>query len=82
MRSVPLLGSVAALATLGTAVRRKGVARGALDTALDMMPVVGALKNALEVMRGSDFVPDRATPSRRVGSDRPATHLREVRRTR
>ena len=50
---MPWLGSLVALATLGAAVRRKGVARGALDTALDMMPIVGALKNALEVMRGT-----------------------------
>ena len=58
MRSLPWLGFAVALATLGAAVRRKGVSRGALDTALDMMPIVGALKNALEVVRGRDFFPD------------------------
>ena len=70
MRSMPWLGSAAALAMLGAAVRRKGVARGALDTALDMMPIVGALKNALEAMRGRDYLPDRvagnAPPIRRT----------------
>ena len=60
MRSMPWIGGVVALATLGASMRRKGIAGGALDTALDMTPFVGALKNGLEVVRGRDFVPDRA----------------------
>jgi len=57
---MPWIGGVVALATLGASMRRKGIAGGALDTALDMTPFVGALKNGLEVVRGRDFVPDRA----------------------
>ena len=57
---MPWIGGVVALATLGASMRRKGIARGALDTALDMTPFVAALKNGLEVVRGRDFVPDRA----------------------
>ena len=60
MRSMPWIGGVVALATLGASMRRKGIAGGALDTALDMTPFVGALKNGLEAVRGRDFVPDRA----------------------
>lgn len=59
-RAVPWLGALIALLTVGGAMRRKGVLRGALDTALDFTPVVGTLKNAAEVGRGRDFIRDKA----------------------
>jgi hypothetical protein len=40
-------------------VRRKGVVSGTLDTGLNAMPFVGVLKNAVEILRGRDFFPDR-----------------------
>jgi hypothetical protein len=63
LRSVPFLGSLVALATLGFAIRRKGMWRGTADTALDFVPVVGGIKNTAEVLRGRDFLRDkRPTP--------------------
>ena len=59
VRSAPWIGSVIALAALGSAIRRKGVFRGAIDTALDFIPFVGGVKNAAEVARGRDLFPDR-----------------------
>ena len=56
---MPWLGAVIALFTLGTAIRRKGVFGGTLDTALDFTPFVGAAKNMAEVGRGRDFIRDR-----------------------
>jgi hypothetical protein len=58
-RSVPFFGAIIAIAALGSAVRRKGVVGGAMDTGLNAMPFVGALKTAVEVMRGRDIFPDR-----------------------
>jgi hypothetical protein len=58
-RSVPWIGAVIALATLGSAMRRKGVFGGAVDTALDMIPFVGGVKNLAEVGRGRDFIRDK-----------------------
>ena len=58
-RSVPWIGGLVALATLGSAIRRKGMFGGALDTALDFIPFVGGAKNVAEVGRGRDFIPDR-----------------------
>jgi hypothetical protein len=63
-RSMPFLGSLLAIATLGLAIRRKGVWRGAADTALDFVPFVGGVKNAAEAVRGRDFFPDRTTARR------------------
>ena len=42
-----------------TITTAKGVVSGTLDTGLNAVPFVGALKNIAEVMRGRDFFPDR-----------------------
>jgi hypothetical protein len=64
-RSMPVVGGVVAAATILATVRRKGVISGTLDTGLNAIPLVGALKNTVEVMRGRDFFPDRFGPSTR-----------------
>ncbi len=61
-RSVPWIGGVFALLTLGRAVRGKGLLGGTVDTALDFIPFVGSAKNLAEAGRGRDFIPDRTTP--------------------
>jgi len=58
-RSMPWIGAVVAVAAVGTAVRRKGLFGGALDTALDATPGVGAVKNVFEAIRGRDFIKDK-----------------------
>ena len=58
-RSIPYIGAVIALATLGSAIRRKGVVRGAIHSGLDAIPFVGGAKNLAEAVRGRDFLPDR-----------------------
>ena len=58
-RSLPWIGAAIALVTLGSAIRRKGVVGGALDTALNAVPFLGGVKNAAEVYRGRDFIRDR-----------------------
>lgn len=66
-RSVPVVGAVIAVATIFATIRRKGVISGTLDTGLNAVPVVGAVKNAFEVFRGRDFFPDRF-PATAVGA--------------
>ena len=58
-RSIPWIGAVIAVATLGSAIRRKGMVRGAIHSALDAIPFVGGAKNVAEVVRGRDFFPDK-----------------------
>jgi hypothetical protein len=69
LRAAPWLGGMLALATLGTAIRRKGTVRGTVDTALDFTPIVGGIKNVAEALRGRDFISDRRNTrlSRRTG---------------
>lgn len=59
MRTVPFLGAVVALITVGSAMKRKGLLKGALDTALNFTPFVGGVKNAMELLRGRDFIADK-----------------------
>jgi hypothetical protein len=58
-RSMPWIGAIVAVAAIGTAVRRKGLFGGVLDTGLDALPGVGAAKNAMEAIRGRDFIKDK-----------------------
>ena len=62
MRTVPFIGALVALATLGHAIRRKGFFRGSVDTALDFTPVIGGIKNAAEIARGRDLIRDKPVP--------------------
>lgn len=61
-RALPLLGAAIAVVTVASTMRRKGVISGALDSALNAVPFVGAAKNVAEVVRGRDFFPDRYGP--------------------
>jgi hypothetical protein len=58
-RSLPWIGALIGVATVGAAIKRKGVLGGALDTGLNAVPFVGSAKNAIEFVRGRDFIPDR-----------------------
>ncbi|HEX2455422.1 MAG TPA: hypothetical protein VHI99_17110 [Vicinamibacterales bacterium] len=58
-RSLPWIGTAIAVATVFSTMRRKGVVGGVLDTGLNAVPLVGAAKNVVEVVRGRDFFPDR-----------------------
>ena len=58
-RSMPWIGGVLALVTIGSAIRRKGWLGGPIDTALDFIPFVGGAKNFAEAARGRDFIRDK-----------------------
>ena len=60
LRAVPWLGSLVALGTLASSIRRKGPLGGAVDTAFDFIPFVSGVKNAAEILRGRDFIQDKA----------------------
>jgi hypothetical protein len=57
---MPWIGTAVAILTVGAAIRRKGPLGGVIDTALDAMPGVGAVKNACEAIRGRDFIKEKA----------------------
>jgi hypothetical protein len=63
-RSLPLVGTALAFALAARAARSKGIVRGAADTGLNAMPVVGTIKNLIEVFTG-DWFADKPRPRRR-----------------
>lgn len=58
-RAMPWLGVALAAAAVISTVRRKGLLRGGLDSALTAIPVLGAAKFVVEAVRGRDLFPDR-----------------------
>ncbi len=58
-RAMPWIGGIVAVATLGAAIRRKGLIGGTVNTVLDFIPYIGGAKNLAEVARGRDFIRDR-----------------------
>jgi hypothetical protein len=63
-RSVPWIGGVIAIVTLGGAIKRKGLLGGVVHTALDAIPYVGAAKNLFEAGRGRDLILDKSARAR------------------
>ena len=69
-RAIPVIGAFIAIATIGSAIRRKGLVRGVINSGLDAIPFVGGAKNLTEAARGRDFLRDKrdkedlAMPSR------------------
>lgn len=58
-RALPWVGAAVAVVTVVSAMRKKGVISGTLDTGLNAIPFVGAAKTVVELARGRDFFPDR-----------------------
>jgi hypothetical protein len=63
-KSVPLVGTAVAVGLIGYEIKKKGIARGLVNTALDATPIVGLIKNTIEIFTG-DWLPDKER--RRVG---------------
>jgi hypothetical protein len=57
-KSVPLVGTAVAVGLIGYEIKKKGIARGLVNTALDATPVVGLIKNTIEMFTG-DWLPDK-----------------------
>jgi hypothetical protein len=75
-RSMPLIGTAIALATVAATMKRKGFFGGILDTGLNAIPFVGAAKNTVELVRGRDLIPDRAAVSPSTPTGRGTWQLR------
>ena len=57
-KMVPFGGTLLAVGLIGDDIRRKGVVRGSVNSGLDMIPVFGLAKNAVELFTG-DLIPDK-----------------------
>ena len=57
---IPVVGSVFAVGLAGYEIRKKGLVPGLAHVGLDVIPVLGATKNVIEIFTG-DWIPDKAT---------------------
>lgn len=57
-KMVPFGGTVIAVGLVGHDIKKKGFAKGVLNSGIDAIPFVGFTKNAVELFTG-DFIPDK-----------------------
>lgn len=57
-KMLPFGGTVIAVGLVGHDIKKKGVLKGVVNSGLDAIPVVGLLKNGVELFTG-DFLPDK-----------------------
>ena len=55
---IPVVGSIFAVALAGYEIKKKGLVPGMAHVGLDVIPVVGATKNVIEIFTG-DWIPDK-----------------------
>lgn len=60
IKPIPIVGSVFAVGLAAHEVKRKGLLRGAIHVGLDATPVVGTIKNVVEIFTG-DIIADKKT---------------------
>lgn len=60
-KSMPVVGTAVAIGLVGYEVKKKGLIKGVVNTALDATPVLGVTKNAIELITG-DWLPDKTPP--------------------
>jgi hypothetical protein len=66
LRPVPVVGTLVVAGLAGYELKRKGVLRGIAHVGLDMLPLIGTAKSAIELFTG-DLIPDK---ERRVANSR------------
>ncbi|MCA1593136.1 MAG: hypothetical protein LC754_10890 [Acidobacteria bacterium] len=63
IKPIPIVGTVVVVGLAGYEVKKKGALRGALHVGLDLLPVVGTLKDVVEIFTG-DLIPDKKPAAR------------------
>ena len=58
-KMLPFGGTVIVITLVGTDIRRKGLVKGIINSGLDATPIVGLVKNGIEIFTG-DFISDRS----------------------
>lgn len=59
-KMVPFGGAAVAVVLVGSDIKNKGLVKGVVNSGLDAIPVLGLLKNGVELVRRKDFIPDKA----------------------
>lgn len=55
---LPFGGTIVVATLVGSDIRRKGLVKGLVNSGLDAIPIVGLVKNGVEIFTG-DFISDK-----------------------
>jgi hypothetical protein len=58
IKPIPIVGTAVALGFAGYEIRKKGWRNGLIHVGLDVTPVVGTIKDVIELFTG-DLIPDK-----------------------
>lgn len=58
IKPIPVVGTAVALGLAGYEIKKKGLRNGIIHVGLDVTPVVGTIKDVIELFTG-DLIPDR-----------------------
>ena len=64
-QAVPFGGTAVAVVLVGSDIKNKGVMKGIANSCIDAIPVVGLVKNGVELFTG-DFIADKPKRVRRI----------------
>ncbi|MEJ7846599.1 MAG: hypothetical protein WKF92_00755 [Pyrinomonadaceae bacterium] len=63
-KMLPFGGTAVVLALVGHDIKKKGLAKGLMNSGIDAIPFVGLAKNGIELFAG-DFFPDKVQNGKR-----------------
>jgi hypothetical protein len=58
IKPIPVIGTAVTLGMAGQEIRKKGLRNGVIHVGLDLIPVVGTIKDVIEIFTG-DLIPDK-----------------------
>jgi hypothetical protein len=58
IKPLPVIGTALTLGMAGHEIRKKGLRNGVIHVGLDLVPVVGTIKDVIEIFTG-DLIPDK-----------------------
>ena len=58
IKPIPVVGTAVALGLAGYEIRKKGLRNGVIHVGLDLVPIVGTVKDVIELFTG-DLIPDK-----------------------
>ena len=63
IKPIPIIGTAVVLGFAGNDIRKKGWRNGLIHVGLDLTPVVGTVKDVIEIFTG-DLIPDKENGNR------------------
>ena len=65
VKPIPIVGTAVVLGFAGYEIRKKGLRNGVVHVGLDLIPVVGTIKDVIELFTG-DLTPDKKVKTPRT----------------